>query len=120
MKLLHIDSSILGAQSASREIGAAWVQAWRERHPSAEIVHRDLARDPLAHLNGEIFAARLAPDAPQAPALQPAVAMDFQETYLRAVLGCIGVTDVQVIRAEGLSHGGAARASALAAAHVAI
>src|SRR3569623_782148 len=93
MKLLHIDSSILGAQSASREIGAAWVQAWRERHPSAEIVHRDLARDPLAHLNGEIFAARLAPDAPQAPALQPAIEQD------RAVLAEFLAADVVVLGA---------------------
>ena len=30
---------------------------------------------------------------------------DFQETYLRAILGFIGVTDVTVVRAEGLALG---------------
>ena len=50
----------------------------------------------------------------------PAMAMDFQETYLRSVLGFIGVSDVQIIRAEGLSKGAEKRAEALAAAHAAI
>jgi FMN-dependent NADH-azoreductase len=30
---------------------------------------------------------------------------DFQETYLRAILGFIGITDVTVVRAEGLAMG---------------
>ena len=30
---------------------------------------------------------------------------DFQETYLRAILGFIGLTDVTVVRAEGLALG---------------
>jgi FMN-dependent NADH-azoreductase len=30
---------------------------------------------------------------------------DFQETYLRAILGFIGITDVTVVRAEGLALG---------------
>jgi FMN-dependent NADH-azoreductase len=30
---------------------------------------------------------------------------DFQETYLRAILGFIGLTDVTVVRAEGLAMG---------------
>ncbi|MGD9476797.1 UNVERIFIED_ORG: FMN-dependent NADH-azoreductase [Roseateles sp. XES5] len=33
----------------------------------------------------------------------PAAAMDHQESYLRAVLGFLGVTDVEVVRAEGLN-----------------
>jgi FMN-dependent NADH-azoreductase len=30
---------------------------------------------------------------------------DFQEPYLRAVLGFIGITDVEVIRVEGVALG---------------
>src|SRR6476469_804772 len=60
MKLLQIDSSILGQQSATRELGAAWVNNWRGLNPHGEVQYRDLARDPLAHLSGEIFAARSA------------------------------------------------------------
>jgi FMN-dependent NADH-azoreductase len=33
----------------------------------------------------------------------PAAAMDFQEPYLRAVLGFLGVTDIEFIRAEGVA-----------------
>ena len=62
MKLLHIDSSILGQSSASRELGAAWVHSWQQEHPHAEVHHVDLARQPLAHLSGEVFGARSVPE----------------------------------------------------------
>jgi FMN-dependent NADH-azoreductase len=45
-----------------------------------------------------------------------AQAMDFQEAYLRSVLAFFGVTDVTVVRAEGVNLGPDARAQALAAA----
>jgi FMN-dependent NADH-azoreductase len=35
----------------------------------------------------------------------PMAAMDYQEPYLRAVLAFIGITNVQVLRAEGLAFG---------------
>lgn len=41
---------------------------------------------------------------------------DFQEPYLRAVFGFIGVTDVQFVHAEGLAGGDEQRAQSLAAA----
>jgi len=197
MKLLHIDSSILGDESASRELGSAWVRNWLERHPQGSVHHVDLARDPLNHLSGAIFAARAAADARRDAILQrdvdadqralvdfleadvivigapmynfsipsqlkawidrivvagktfrygangpeglakgkkavlvisrggvysagPAAAMDFQETYLRSVLGFIGITDVELIRAEGLASGADKRAEAMRTAHGAI
>jgi len=43
----------------------------------------------------------------------PAKSMDFQETYLRAVLGFIGLTDVTFVRAEGLAMGESAVDAAL-------
>ena len=33
----------------------------------------------------------------------PAAVMDHQESYLKAVLGFIGITDVEIVRAEGLN-----------------
>ena len=42
---------------------------------------------------------------------------DFQESYLRAVLGFIGITDVHVVRVEGVALGADALKSALASAH---
>ncbi|MET0504860.1 MAG: FMN-dependent NADH-azoreductase [Luteibacter sp.] len=35
----------------------------------------------------------------------PAAAMDFQEPYLRAVFGFLGVTDIEFVRAEGVAMG---------------
>jgi FMN-dependent NADH-azoreductase len=43
-------------------------------------------------------------------------AMEHQESYLRTVLGFLGITDVRLVRAEGLAMGDAARTQALASA----
>ena len=52
MKLLHIDSSILGEHSASRTLSAAVVAARKAADPALEVVYRDLAASPLPHLSG--------------------------------------------------------------------
>lgn len=58
MKLLHIDSGILGTASVSRQLSAEAVAEWRARYPNTEVVYRDLVAQPLAHLAGEqLFAA---------------------------------------------------------------
>ena len=46
----------------------------------------------------------------------PARAADFQEPYLRHLLGFIGLTDVTFVRAERIGFGPEARAEAIAAA----
>ena len=43
----------------------------------------------------------------------PAAVMDHQESYLRAVLGFIGITDVEIVRAEGLSVSDDAKVQAI-------
>ena len=43
----------------------------------------------------------------------PAAAFEHQESYLRTALGFIGLTDVTVIRAEGIAMGPEARAAAI-------
>src|SRR5260370_1328980 len=47
MKLLHIDSSVLGPHSVSRQVSAAIVDRLRKAAPGLEIVHRDLTATPL-------------------------------------------------------------------------
>ncbi|MEU6364073.1 FMN-dependent NADH-azoreductase [Streptomyces albidoflavus] len=49
--LLHIDSAISPAGSASREVTAAFVKAWTEAHPDGKVVHRDLGAHPVPHLD---------------------------------------------------------------------
>lgn len=57
MKLLHLDSSILGDNSASRALSAAVVARWRRETPGLEVLHRDLAGEhALPHLDGASLA----------------------------------------------------------------
>jgi FMN-dependent NADH-azoreductase len=190
MKLLHIDSSITGGFSASRQLSGQIVRALQKGAPGIEVIRRDLEAEPLPHLNSKMLAG-MAPDAaadPEtraelgrgfaaldeflkadmvvigapmynfsissqlkawidrlmvagktftytaegpkglaggktviiassrggvyAPGSAQAV-MDFQETYLRAVLRFMGVEDVTFIRAEGLAIGSEQREAAL-------
>lgn len=50
MKLLHVDSSILGDTSVSRSVSAAIVETFRKTAPGIEVIRRDLVAQPLAHL----------------------------------------------------------------------
>jgi FMN-dependent NADH-azoreductase len=72
MKLLHIDSSVLGPHSVSRQISAAVVDRLAKATPGLDIVYRDLSLTPLAHLSGPHLAA--AQGAPPEAALQPDIA----------------------------------------------
>ena len=56
MKLLHIDSSALGTNSASRELSAAIVARWQADAPGLSIQYRDLDSNPLPHLDGSALA----------------------------------------------------------------
>jgi FMN-dependent NADH-azoreductase len=168
MKLLHIDSSILGDASASRTVTREIVARWRESVPDLEVQHLDLAAAPLPHLSGaslakadETAAARdgraledfLAADVivigapmynfgiptqlkawidrivvagktfrytasgPEGLASGKRVVIaassgsvwpqnapgEHVETYLKFVFNFIGITDVTVLRAEGLA-----------------
>jgi FMN-dependent NADH-azoreductase len=193
MKLLHIDSSILGEASASRQLSAAIVQAVTGAMPGVDVIRRDLDADPIPHLDSTLLPA-VRPDiaantaahgaaekgsavvdeflaadivvigAPMynftiasqlkawldriviagktfgyteagakglagdkkviiassrgglyAPGT-PQAANDFQETYLRAILGFIGIEDIHIIRAEGLAYGPQQREAAMRAA----
>jgi FMN-dependent NADH-azoreductase len=52
MKLLHVDSSILGSSSVSRQLSTAIVAAQQALHPQIEVVRRDLGAEPVGHLTG--------------------------------------------------------------------
>jgi len=190
MRLLHLDSSILGANSASRQLSAAAVERFRKQVPGLEVAYRDLAAAPLSHLSGEHLAAGQGAT-PESPAIQkdlaasqavleeflaadivvigapmynftlpsqlkawidrivvagktfrygaggaeglagskhvvvavsrggfygagtPAAAMEHLETYLRGVFGFIGVTNLEIIVAEGLMVGAEQREKAM-------
>jgi FMN-dependent NADH-azoreductase len=194
MTLLHIDSSVLGEASASRQLSAAIVQALTDGRGDAQTVYRDLAADAPGHLDGDVLQALRGDEAALSEAqkreraftnamieeflaadvvvigapmynfaiptqlkawldrlaqagrtfrytetgsvglaggktvyvassrggkysgTEAEAAMDHQEAYLKAILGFFGVTDVRVIRAEGLAMGEEARTAGLDAA----
>lgn len=60
MKLLHLDSSIQGENSASRIVSAAVAERLRAAHGSLDTSYRDLAAHPLPHLTLPGFATEQA------------------------------------------------------------
>ena len=63
MRLLHIDSSALGANSVSRQLTARIVAQWRAAHPDLVVESLDLAQDAPSHLSVDSLGFRTAPDA---------------------------------------------------------
>ena len=55
MKVLHIDSSILGDASVSRQLSQAIVTQLQAKHADATVEYLDLAQQPIPHLTAEIL-----------------------------------------------------------------
>lgn len=91
MKLLHVDSSILGQGSVSRHLSASIVAQQQALHPGIGIVRRDLATDPVDHLSGLHLAAAQGA-VPEAEALQRdlAAGQAALEEFLEADIVVVG------------------------------
>lgn len=91
MKILHIDSSISGDPSVSRQLTARLTAALAEAHPGAEVVHRDLDAEPLPHLDGKTLAAMMAGGEPDM-ATRDALAQGFAalDEFLAADVVVVG------------------------------
>ncbi len=57
MKILHLDSSILGHASGSRTVSAGIVTRLLALHPNAQVVYRNLVEDAPMHLSDRHWAA---------------------------------------------------------------
>src|SRR4030088_2102106 len=91
MKLLHIDSSVLGPHSVSRQVSAAIVDRLQKATPDLNVTYRDLTTTPLAHLSGFHLAAAQGA-VPEAVALQQdlAAGQAVLEEFLAADIVVIG------------------------------
>ena len=193
MKLLHIDSSILGDNSASRQLSRDVVKAWQAADPEVVVSYRDLAGEAIEHfsaatlvaagtpaelrdavqkheaqLSADTLAQFLAADAvviaapmynftipTQLKAWIDRIAVAGQtfryteagpeglcgnkkvivvstsgglhvgqatgvahEDYLKVMLGFMGITDVEFVRAHGLAYGDEVRTQAMNDAQV--
>jgi FMN-dependent NADH-azoreductase len=91
MKILHVDASILGESSVSRQLSAAIVARLRQAHPDAAVTYYDLGTQPIGHLTGAHLAAAQGRFAENA-SLQQDVARGQQalEDFLAADIVVIG------------------------------
>jgi FMN-dependent NADH-azoreductase len=90
MKLLHIDSSVLGPHSVSRQVSAAIVERLRKTTPNIDIVYRDLSSTPLAHLSGPHLAAAQGATADTALQQDLAAGQAVIEEFLAADIVVLG------------------------------
>jgi FMN-dependent NADH-azoreductase len=180
--ILYVTSSPRGGDSYSNRVAARVLDELEQAHPGATVVMRDVARDPLPHVDEDFVAALRSPEGPRTARQQdivaksdalidellaadiiviaapmynfgipstlkawidyvaragrtfrytekgpeglakgkkvilihsrggiyssgPAQAMDHQGTYLRSVLGFLGITDIESIDVEGVAYG---------------
>ncbi|TCQ06519.1 NAD(P)H-dependent oxidoreductase [Sphingomonas sp. PP-CC-3A-396] len=192
MKILHIDSSILGDHSVSRMLSGETVARLQAEGDDVTVTYRDLSADPIMHLSGAYLSAQHVEDAQHDEAMRddlatgaavleeflaadtivigvafynftvpsqlkswidriliahrtfryttegkveglaggkrvvltvarggfygvesPSASNEHGESYMRAALGFIGIHDPEVIIAEGVATGAAARAAAI-------
>ena len=99
MNILHLDSSILGSFSVSRQLSAATVAQLTAGQSGAKVTYRDLAADQIPHLSGSYLAALQAGEADRTPELQADVALGA------AVLDEFFAADVVVIGAALYNFG---------------
>jgi FMN-dependent NADH-azoreductase len=62
VKILHLDSSVLGNNSASRTLTRKVAEAWRLAQPAATIRYRDLGSEAPQHLSPDYFAINATPE----------------------------------------------------------
>lgn len=181
-KLLYLNSSVRNTGSVSRLLSSEFVSKWKAANPTASVIERDLASNPVPHLTEQMMGAYFTPADQRSPeqistvklsddlvaellsadvivigapmynfsvsstlkawidhvaragltfkygasgpeglvtgkkvyiftsrggvySTGPAKVMDFHETYLRAALGFLGLSDITFVHSEGLAMG---------------
>lgn len=73
--LLRIDASARSTDSFSRRIADAAQRAWQQAHPEGVVIHRDLARESLPHIEATTIQGYYTPSSDMTPALRAATAL---------------------------------------------
>lgn len=94
MNILHVDSSVLGDASVTRQLTASTVAAWRAAHPGTQVQYLDLAAEAPAHFGADALSFKLGLDLSQVSEAQRAENL-VTERYLAQFLA----SDVIVVGA---------------------
>jgi FMN-dependent NADH-azoreductase len=65
--LLQLDSSLFSDRGASSQLARDFVTAWQRSHPGTRVIRRDLALNPIPHLDQERFLALSTPPNERTP-----------------------------------------------------
>ena len=79
-KVLVVESSVRQQGSVSRQLVAEFVEHWQKAHPEDEVTIRDLAREPVPHLDVELLGGWMKPAAEQSAAEEAALGRSNQLT----------------------------------------
>ena len=92
MKLLHIDSSILGDYSVSRQLTAEIVAQWVQKHPGTTVEHLDLAVNAPSHFGADAIAIKgvAQPEPTEAQRAENALSEKLLTQFLAADVIVIG------------------------------
>ena len=89
--LLQIRSSIFSNDGQSSRLAERFVARWRASNPGGKVIVRDLAKEPVPHLDAARFGAFLAKPEERTPAQQAVV------DYSDALIGELKRADVVVL-----------------------
>ena len=89
--LLKINSSLFSANGQSSQLTERFAAAWQASHPGSRVVERDLAANPVPHLDGARFMAFLAK--PEERSAEQQAVVDFSD----ALIAELRAADVIVI-----------------------
>ena len=93
MQLLHIDSSILAANSVSRQLTKSIVTLWRTSHPGTVVDYLDLAVDGPSHLSADSLGFRMpanGADITDTQRRENAISEDLVSRFLAADVVVVG------------------------------
>src|SRR3954469_15100543 len=113
-QFLAADVVVIGAPMYNFSVPSQ-LKAWIDRIAQAGRTFRYTEKGPQGLAGGKTVI--IASTRGGVYSTNPALAgLDHQESYLKTVLGFLGVTDIRFVRAEGIAMGEAAKKSAIAAA----
>jgi len=113
-EFLAADIVVLGAPMYNFSIPSQ-LKAWIDRVAVAGKTFRYTETGPVGLAGGKKVIVASSRGGFYGPG-SPTAALDHQESYLRAVFGFLGITDITFIRAEGVAIGTESRAKAIDAA----